>query len=109
MAQYKQGYEPQAVDIEKMSSLEKLQHTKGPNLFSRPSAESKYPLEIKDVKQYPKEKIIKERIGSTHDNYLMYAIKHKQLELVVFLLRSAPEISLLDQNNNGMTALHLAI
>ena len=39
----------------------------------------------------------------------MYAIKHKQLELVVFLLRSAPEISLLDQNNNGMTALHLAI
>ena len=58
---------------------------------------------------YPKEKIVKERIGSTHDNYLMYAIKHKQVELVVFLLRSVPEISLLDQNNNGMTALHLAI
>jgi hypothetical protein len=34
-----------------MSSLEKLQHTKsGPAFIQRPSAENKYPLEIKDVK-----------------------------------------------------------
>jgi hypothetical protein len=62
-----------------MSSLDKLKHQKGgPAFIQRPTAENKYPLDIKDVKMYPKEKIVKERIGSTHDNYLMYAIKHKQ-------------------------------
>jgi ankyrin repeat protein len=71
--------------------------------------EKTYPLDIRDLKQTPKEKIIAARIGSEADNYLLHALKLKQTDLVKFLIREVPEIDLLDKNNKGMTALHLAI
>jgi ankyrin repeat protein len=42
----------------------------------------------------------------------MYAIKHKKVDLVKFLLKNClgdGEIKITDKNNKGMTALHLAI
>lgn len=68
-----------------------------------------YPLEIKDIRQVPKEKIIAARIGTDADSYIMYAIKSKRLDVVKFLLREVSEIDLIQKNNMGMTALHLAI
>ena len=57
----------------------------------------------------PKEKVISARIGTDADSYLMYAIKSKRLDVLKFLLRDVGEIDLLQKNNMGMTALHLAI
>lgn len=37
--------------------------------------EKLYPLDVRDLRQMPKEKIVQARIGSEADNYLMYAIK----------------------------------
>ena len=61
--------------------------------------EKTYPLEIKDIKQYPKEKVISARIGSESDTYLHYAIKNKRLDLLKFLLKEVPEIDLLVKNS----------
>lgn len=68
-----------------------------------------FPLDIRDIKQIPKEKVIAARIGSDSDNYLMHAINKKCPDLLKFILREVPEIDILDKNNKGMTALHLAI
>lgn len=68
-----------------------------------------YPIEIKDIRQIPKEKVIAAKIGAENDSYMMYAIKAKRLDIVKFLLRDVPEIDILRKNNSGMSALHLAI
>ena len=68
-----------------------------------------FPLEPKDIRQIPKEKVIAARIGVDADSYVMYAIKQKRLDVLKFLLREVSEIDLLQKNNMGMTALHLAI
>ena len=34
-----------------------------------------FPIEPKDIRQVPKEKVIAARIGSDADSYIMYAIK----------------------------------
>lgn len=68
-----------------------------------------YPLDPKDIRQIPKEKVIAARIGADNDNYIMYAIKAKKIEVVKFLLREVPEIDLLSKNSAGMSVLHLAI
>ena len=60
----------------------------------------------------PKDKVVQAKIGSDSDNYLMYAIKHQKVELTRFLLKNCTgdgEISILEKNNKGMSALHLAI
>ena len=57
----------------------------------------------------PKEKIIAARIGTQSDTYLMYAIRQKRLDILLFLLREVPELDLLTKNSQGMTALHMAI
>ena len=44
--------------------------------------EKLFPLEIKDVKQIPKEKIISARIGVESDSYLHHAVKCKRLDLL---------------------------
>ena len=64
------------------------------------------------MRQIPKDKVVAAKIGSEQDNYLMYAIRNKNRELVKFMLKNClgdGEISILDKNNRGMTALHLAI
>ena len=66
-------------------------------------------MEPKDIRQVPKEKIIAAKIGTEADSYIMYAIKAKRLDVLKFLLREVGEIDLLQKNNLGMTALHLAI
>ena len=53
--------------------------------------------------------MIAAKIGADSDNYIMYAIKAKRIEVVKFLLREVGEIDLLQKNSNGMTVLHLAI
>jgi len=68
-----------------------------------------FPLDIRDIRQIPKEKVIAAKIGSESDNYLMHAINKKCPDLIRFLLREVPEIDILDKNSKGMTALHLAI
>ena len=68
-----------------------------------------FPIEPKDIRQIPKEKVIAARIGVDADSYVMYAIKQKRLDVLKFLLREVSEIDLLQKNNMGMTALHLAI
>ena len=68
-----------------------------------------FPIEPKDIRQVPKEKVIAARIGTDADSYIMYAIKSKRLDVLKFLLREVGEIDLLQKNNMGMTALHLAI
>ena len=68
-----------------------------------------YPLDPKDIRQIPKEKVIAARIGADSDTYVQYAIKAKRLDVVKFLLRDVPEIDLLTKNSLGQTALHLAI
>jgi hypothetical protein len=39
----------------------------------------------------------------------MHSINKKCSDLIKFILREVPEIDILDKNNKGMTALHLAI
>ena len=68
-----------------------------------------YPIEIKDIKQVPKEKIISAKIGADSDSYLMYAIKSKRADILKFLLREVPELDILRRNSLNMSALHLAI
>ena len=67
------------------------------------------PLDPKDIRQIPKDKIISARIGSDVDNYMHYAVKAKRIDAVKFLLRDVPEIDLLAKNSMGQSALHLAI
>ena len=71
--------------------------------------EKTFPIEIKDIRQVPKEKVISAKIGADGDTYLMYAIKTKRTDVLKFLLREVPELDLLAKNSQGMTALHLAI
>ena len=68
-----------------------------------------YPIEIKDIRQVPKEKVIAARIGADSDSYLMYAIRTKRIDVLKFLLREVPELDILAKNSQGMTALHLGI
>jgi len=68
-----------------------------------------YPLEIKDIKQIPKEKVIAAKIGAESDNYLMYAIKRKRLDILKFLLRDVHEMDFAYKNSMGMSVMHLAI
>lgn len=44
--------------------------------------EKTYPLEIRDIKRVPKEKVIEARIGAESDTYLHHAIKQKRLDLL---------------------------
>ena len=71
--------------------------------------EKMFPIEMKDIRQIPKEKVIAAKIGSESDSYVMYAIKSRRIDILKFLLRDVPEIDLLRKNSQGMTALHLAI
>ena len=71
--------------------------------------EKTFPIEPKDIRQVPKEKVISARIGTDGDSYVMYAIKNKRIDVAKFLLREVSEIDLLQKNSLGMTALHLAI
>lgn len=71
--------------------------------------EKQFPLEIKDVKQIPKEKIISARIGVESDTYLHHAVKCKRLDLLKFLLKEVTEIDLATRNSQGSTVLHLAV
>ena len=68
-----------------------------------------FPLDPKDIRQIPKEKVISARIGAESDTYVQYAIKSKRPDVLKFLLRDVPEIDLLTKNSQGMTALHMAI
>ena len=68
-----------------------------------------FPLEPRDIRQIPKEKVIAARIGADADSYIGYVIKSNRQDVLKFLLRDVGEIDLLQKNNNGMTALHLAI
>ena len=70
--------------------------------------EKTYPLEIRDIKSVPKEKVIEARIGAESDTYLHYAIKQKRLDLLKFLVKEVPEIDILHKNSQGNTVLHLA-
>ena len=54
-----------------------------------------FPLEPKDIRQVPKEKVIAAKIGTDGDSYVMYAIKSKRLDVLKFLLRDVGEIDLL--------------
>lgn len=58
-----------------------------------------FPLDPKDIRQIPKEKIISAKIGTDADSYIMYAIKAKRLDLLRFLLREVGEIDLIQKNN----------
>jgi len=44
--------------------------------------EKTYPLEIRDIKSVPKEKVIEARIGAESDTYLHYSIRQKRLDLL---------------------------
>ena len=71
--------------------------------------EKTFPIEPKDIRQVPKEKIISAKIGADGDSYIMYAIKCKRIDVLKFLLSEVDEIDILCRNSLGMTALHLAI
>ena len=71
--------------------------------------EKMFPIEMKDIRQIPKEKVIAAKIGADSDSYVMYAIKSKRIDILKFLLRDVPEIDLLRKNSQGMSALHLAV
>ena len=79
------------------------------NTSAMTKEEKLYPLEIKDVKQIPKEKIISARIGVESDTYLHHAVKCKRLDLLKFLLKEVTEIDLATRNSQGSTILHLAV
>lgn len=70
------------------------------SLSNNKSKEDKtYPTEIRDIKQFPKEKIISARIGSESDTYIHFAIKKGLLELLKFLIKEVPEIDILTKNS----------
>ena len=71
--------------------------------------EKTYPLDEKDIKQFPKEKIVDARIGSELDNYFMYAIKNNRLDTLTFLLEKCTEIPIDEKNSLGNTVFHLAV
>ena len=81
--------------------------TKSKTLVSK--EEKTYPLEIRDLKQIPKEKVIAARIGADSDTYLHYAISKRRRDLLIFLLENVAEIPLDSKNSQGQTPLHLAI
>jgi hypothetical protein len=61
--------------------------------------EKTYPTDLRDIKKVPKEKVIEARIGSESDTYLHYAVKQKNLELLLFILKDVPEISISIKNS----------
>jgi ankyrin repeat protein len=73
--------------------------TKSKTLVSK--EEKTYPLEIRDLKQIPKEKVIAARIGSDQDTYLHYAISKRRRDLLIFLLENVTEIPLDSKNSQG--------
>ena len=52
------------------------------NQPSSSKEEKTYPIEIKDIRMVPKEKVISARIGTQSETYVMYAIRQKRLDIL---------------------------
>lgn len=75
----------------------------------RNAESAQYPLDMKNLSIYLKEKIMISKIGIENDNYLLYAIKNKAFEACVYLITEVGGFEMSYKNSVGNTALHLAI
>ena len=68
-----------------------------------------YPLDLKDLKLLPDDKVLLSKIGIENDHYLLYALRNSHLEACIYLIRDMGGLDFSYKNSVGTTILHMAI
>lgn len=75
----------------------------------KPTEQQMYPLDLKDLKLMPDDKVLLSKIGIENDHYLLYALRNSHLEACIHLIRDLGGFDFSYKNSVGTTVLHMAI